>query len=92
MLRRYEDALVTRVPTPAEINRVKARWPDVIVQIPVQEGVRLSQLHDQDSYSYEIAVLFMGADNHQSLLEKYHQCRDMLPLEFASYSQRQPTA
>jgi hypothetical protein len=83
MLRRYEDALVTRVPTPEEINRITTLWPDVIVQIPVQEGMHLSQLHDQDSYSYEIAVLFMGADDHQSLLEKYRQCRDMLPLEFS---------
>jgi hypothetical protein len=38
-------------------------------------------LRDKDSYSFEIAVLFLGAENEQALEEKYQACLAMLPLE-----------
>jgi hypothetical protein len=41
--------------------------------------MRLSELRDQDSYSYEIATLFMGADSHEKLLANYREAITMLP-------------
>jgi biotin carboxylase len=79
MLRRYRDGTVTRVPSAQDINRVKERFPDTEVLLHVKPGQRLSHLPDQDSYSYEIAVIFMGGDSEQQLEENYHAALEMLP-------------
>jgi len=83
MPRRYQDATVKRVPTAADIARLQARWPELSIQVNVQEGMRLSQLRDQDSYSYQIADVFLGADSRPALLDKYRQCMAALPFKFA---------
>jgi len=84
MLRRQEDARVVRVPTDAEIAAVEAAIPGVVIQVELSEGMRLSQLRYQDSYSYEVAVVFVGADDHEGLAAKYRQVLARLPLEFAA--------
>jgi biotin carboxylase len=81
MLRRYRDATVRAVPSAADIARLKQRFPHSEVLLHVAPGTRLSQMHGQDSYSYEIAVLFMGADNQRQLLENYRTALTMLPFE-----------
>ena len=65
MLRHYRDSVVTKAPSPQDIEKVQQRFPDSDIQLHVGPGLRLSDLKDQDSYSYEIAVLFMGASNQQ---------------------------
>jgi hypothetical protein len=45
--------------------------------------MRLSQLANQDSYSYEVADLLLGANSPQELLTKHQQCWEALPFEFA---------
>jgi hypothetical protein len=79
MLRRYCDGTVHAVPGAEDIDRVKQRFPGAEVLLHVEPGMRLSRLADQDSYSYEIAVIFMGADNRKKLLENYRLALDMLP-------------
>jgi hypothetical protein len=82
MVRRYDDARVTRVPTPEEIAATEAAIPDTGIQVAVREGMRLSDLRDQDSYSYEVASLFIGAGSRAELEGKFHACTDRLPLRF----------
>lgn len=86
MLRRYEDALVTRVPSADEIRRLEVDNPGVTVQVLVREGMRLSSLRDQDSYSYEVAVLFIGSNSDAALEATYQRVVENLPLEFSSLS------
>jgi hypothetical protein len=86
MVRRFGDALVTRVPTAEEIARATAKVPHARVQIAVREGMRLSELRDQDSYSYEVAAVFIGADSPDELEANYRTCLDALPLEFEETS------
>jgi biotin carboxylase len=83
MWRHYEDALVTRVPSEEEIRRVQQRFPETGVYIEAEVGKRLSELRDQDSYSYEIAILHIGAHDHEQLMQRYDECRQMLSFEFA---------
>lgn len=80
MWRVVSDAIVARVPTDDEIRRLRERIPDLQLQIHVHEGMRLSELADQDSYTYEIAVLFLGGDSERDLLEKYAFCQESLHL------------
>jgi len=82
MLRHYGDARVTRVPSPDELDALRDSEPDAAVQLLVEPGTRLSSLHDQDSYSYEVAVVFLGGDDTRDLEAKYERLRERLPLEF----------
>ncbi|MBO8184060.1 ATP-grasp domain-containing protein [Streptomyces sp. DW4-2] len=81
-LRRFSDARVRRCPSQDEISRVRREMPDTIVDIIPKEGQRLSELHSQDSYSYELAALYLGADDDTELEEKYRRCLELLPFEF----------
>lgn len=81
MLRRYHDGHVYKVPSREDIDNVRQRFTDTGIQLHIEPGMRLSDLHDQDSYSYEIAVIFMGATNQQLLLENYRTALEMLPFD-----------
>ncbi len=80
--RKWEDAVVTRVPTAAEVAAIEKEVPGVLIEVMVEEGVRLNDLNEQDSYSYELAWLFIGANNYRELSRKYQQCLDRLQFEF----------
>lgn len=83
VLRRYADCVVERVPGHDEIKAVAERFPDAKVVVSVSEGDRLSDLRDQDSYSYEIADVYLGADSQDELLERYCAVADMLDFRFS---------
>ena len=76
------DAEVTRVPTREEIAEVEARFPGTIVRPQIETGMKLSDLLEQDSYSYAICHLFIGGGHQKDLLDKYVECQEMLPFEF----------
>ena len=76
------DAEVTRTPSQEDIRKVEARFPGTVVKPQVKAGMRLSELLEQDSYSYAICQLYIGGDDQKDLLNKYLECQDMLPFEF----------
>ncbi|MCB2174054.1 D-alanine--D-alanine ligase [bacterium] len=79
MLRRFQDGIVRRIPSPDAIERLKRTFPGCEVTIKIRSGMRLSDLRDQDSYSFEIAELFLGANTGEELLARYRQAVAMLP-------------
>ncbi len=83
-LRRFSDARVARVPTEAEIAEVVRRFPGALVDVPVREGMKLSDLdpQEQDSYSYNYAILFMGASSGRRLRVGFNAVREALPFVF----------
>lgn len=83
MLRRYEDGVVARVPGDGDIRRVRARFPDTLVRLMVARGTRLAHLSFQDSYSFEVAEIFMGAKSQKQLIADYRRCLEMLDFRFA---------
>ncbi|GAA2456114.1 ATP-grasp domain-containing protein [Streptomyces macrosporus] len=80
--RQFTDGVVRRAPTREEIERVEREIPGVRVTVKVREGQRLSELPGQDSYSYEVTHVFVGAGSEEELREKYDRCLAMLPYEF----------
>lgn len=86
MVRLHEDALVTRVPTRGEIDAVQAEVPDTLILIDVETGMRLSELPNQDSYSFEVATIFIGGRDEQELQHKYDEVLRRLPLRFDTQS------
>lgn len=80
--RRFTDATVSRVPTPEQVAAVERAHPGTLISIRAADGVRLSELPDQDSYSYELAHLYIGAADDAEMYEKYQRCLRDLPFDF----------
>jgi biotin carboxylase len=80
-VRRRADGVVHRVPTSEEIARVERAVGGCVVEVTVRPGERLSQRHDQDSYSYAIANVSVGGASEDELVRKYEQVLAALPFE-----------
>lgn len=74
--------MTRRVPTQEEIERIQRDIPGTTISIVPSEGDRLSDLVGQDSYSYELADIFIGASSEDELSSRYQQCVDALHFEF----------
>lgn len=85
-LRRFEDSLVTRVPTQSEVKVIEQEMGGCIIDIKAHRCEWLSEMIEQDSYSFDIAHIFMGAHDQKELLEKYHRCVERLRFEFEQNS------
>ena len=82
MLRRFEDGIVTRVPSEEDIQTVAHSYPGTLVEVFVKEGTHLSDLLNQDSYSFEIADIYIGSSTQKDLLAAYEQVLSMLNFQF----------
>lgn len=78
-VRHLTDGVVARSPTAEEVTAAERAVPGTAVHLIATEGVRLSEMTDQDSYSYKIADVYVGADDEIELRDKYQQCLEMLP-------------
>ncbi|MFE1027057.1 acetyl-CoA carboxylase biotin carboxylase subunit family protein [Streptomyces sp. NPDC058818] len=78
----FTDGVVRRVPSPEDIARIESEIPGVRIEVMPEPGQRLSDLSQQDSYSYELAHIFTGGDDEQDLRRKYDQCVAALGLTF----------
>ncbi|MEJ2699935.1 MAG: hypothetical protein P8Z70_09795, partial [Desulfuromonadales bacterium] len=65
-------------PGAEQIEEVMRRFPGSIVQPLVRRGMRLSELPYQDSYSFKLAILYMGAANHKELLRNFKKAVEIL--------------
>lgn len=81
-LRRFSDGYVRRAPDSTEVERAEREVPGTIVDVVAEEGGRLADLPSQNSYSYELAALYIGAGDEAELEEKYRRCLELLPFEF----------
>jgi hypothetical protein len=81
-VRRVADGVARRVPTAEETRQVQRDIPGCTVDVSVRVGDRLSELHDQDSYSYAYATIYIGADDEDELIQKYEHAVAGLPFTF----------
>jgi len=83
-LRHYSDAVVRATPPPETIARLEAEMPGTVVEPHVEAGTRLSELVDQDSYSYILALVYLGASSQDELLRRWRYCRETLRYDLAA--------
>lgn len=81
MLRVFEAGRVNKVPAKEEVNILKKFIPGLEVKLRVPAGIHLNELQGQDSYSYELANIFIGGRDQQELVEKYNKVVDGLTFE-----------
>ncbi|MCK0744243.1 ATP-grasp domain-containing protein [Chromohalobacter nigrandesensis] len=78
----FVDATVTRVPTEDEIETLEKAFPGTVIALQAEIGTRLSSLPEQDSYSFALAYIWMGADDDTALEENYARLAEQLHFEF----------
>ncbi|MYR46033.1 ATP-grasp domain-containing protein [Streptomyces sp. SID5910] len=78
----FTDGVVRNVPSPEDIARIERDTPGVRIHVLPEEGQRLSDLSQQDSYSYEVAHIFTGGDDEEDMRGKYDHCVAALGLAF----------
>jgi hypothetical protein len=74
-LRTFEDGYVKRMPDRGEMSRLKEEIPSARVDLLPKVGSWLSELPDQDSYSYSLALVWIGASSQKSLLSKWEKAQ-----------------
>ncbi|MEV0253446.1 ATP-grasp domain-containing protein [Streptomyces sp. NPDC050732] len=78
----FADGVSHQVPTPEEVERIERENPGVHIDVLAEEGRKLSEVTDQDSYSYELAHISTGGDSEEDLRRKYDRCVAALGLAF----------
>ncbi|MCF8232426.1 MAG: ATP-grasp domain-containing protein [Bacteroidales bacterium] len=81
-LREYQDKLITGIPKKEDLETLAHKIPETLVDIQGKAGMKLSEIPEQDSYSYATAFIYIGAQNQKELLEKFKQCRELLRFQF----------
>lgn len=76
------DAVVSAVPSREEIAAIEQDLEGVEIEVCVDVGHRLSEMTFQDSYTFELALLHIGADEEGEILQKYQECVDRLTFGF----------
>jgi acetyl/propionyl-CoA carboxylase alpha subunit len=71
--RTFEDSVVTRAPPPEELRALEDRVGACRIHVLVSEGMRLSDLGHQESYSFEMAWIYVGGRDEADLLRKHEQ-------------------
>lgn len=72
-VRRFSDGTVRRHPSGEEIAAIERIVPGTTIVLNAHAGDVLSQMKEQDSYSYELASISIGADDETELLAKFDQ-------------------
>ncbi len=81
MLRTFDAGQVLRIPSPDALTRLMERQPHTLVTIKVKPGQHLCELQGQDSYSFELASVFIGGRDRAELLDKYDQALTVLQFD-----------
>lgn len=86
-LRKFEDAIVQQVPDTERIEHIQEAVPDTMIKVNVSEGTKLWHLREQESYSYDIAWLFIAGNTRQQLQARYRECVERLDFRFSDVDQ-----
>lgn len=79
----FNDATVARAPSRAEIEVASEQIEGTRIASYVKKGMKLSELPEQDAYSYAVASIWMGAQKQSKLLWNYEQVMKKVNYEFS---------
>jgi biotin carboxylase len=79
----FADATVQRAPSRAEIEVAAEQVEGTRIASHVKKNMKLSELPEQDAYSFAVASVWMGAGKSSKLLWNYEQVMKKLNYEFA---------
>lgn len=79
-LRSFENGTVSRIPPEQTVREIENRF-GAEIHLTVYEGMRLDELPWQDSYSYVLAMIYIGGECQKDLLDKFDLCVNELGIE-----------
>lgn len=82
-VRAFHDATVRHVPSPAEVAAVERDLPGTTIRLRVHDHEALDRLQDQDSYSYELAWVWIAGRDSAELRRRYAEIRRRLGIEMS---------
>ena len=82
-LRRADDGVVVRVPSEREIADLEERFAPAAIELIVDEGERLSEVPEQEPYSYLYGYLYLGADEEPDLARRAAELEQELDVRFS---------
>ncbi len=81
MMRVFEHGIVAHAPSEGDELLLMERFPEARFESHVEDGVDLKDLPFQDSYSFNIADVYLGAGSQPELLSKYEEAKKLVPFE-----------
>lgn len=78
--RRTTDGVVERVPTADEIAAIEDRHAPCVIEVTVREGDRLSEIEDQEPYSYELVDVYLAGDSDDEVEDRLRAVLEELDL------------
>ncbi|KAB7619642.1 ATP-grasp domain-containing protein [Alkalilimnicola sp. S0819] len=85
MLNKYGDAEILRVPHPEELEALAREFPDAHLMLEAREGIRLSELPNQDAYRYVVGEASIGGEDDADLQAKFQRLLARAPFEFSDH-------
>ncbi len=79
-----DSDVIQSIPSERELRAVEEAVGGVEIQMLIEEGTPFGESNHRDSYSVEIANIFVGASSADQLHQKYRSVLDALKLEAAS--------
>ena len=83
----FTDATVARVPSRAEIEGAAEQVAGTRISSYVSRDMKLSELPEQDAYSFAVASVWMGAQKPSKLLWNYEQVMKRLDYAFTDIAE-----
>ncbi|WMS41862.1 ATP-grasp domain-containing protein [Acuticoccus sp. MNP-M23] len=80
----FNNAVASSVPSAEEVAAAQDKVPGTTVAVQMKEGMRLTELPEQDSYSFAVCCIWMGANTQASLLWNYERVMKGLNFEFTN--------
>ena len=87
----FDDRVVRRVPSPADIASLQSRFPDARLKVLCREGARLSE-ELQDGKSFRYALLNLGGDDREHIAARYAEAMRGLHFELEPVAARERVA
>lgn len=81
MMRVFESGIVVHSSTEGDIRLLQQQFPEARFESHVKDGTSLRDMPFQDSYSYNVADIYLGAADQSELLTKYETSKRLMPLE-----------
>ena len=82
VLRVFDDMHVLKIPSEANIKRVKQMFPDMNIELYAQAGKKLSDEKKQDSKSFRYGLIHLGGYDREDLLNRFEICQQFLDFKF----------
>lgn len=78
---RHKDGVVRSIPSDEDLRAIEQDFPGCLIELEVEKGSVLSELPEQDTYSYCIANVYACGEDHEDMLERYREIVERLDID-----------